>query len=764
MGTKSRKHLNPSRRDALNRRSFLKVGTLGSVLPLAALSPEGSSNAVSSQGVPSRQSSQAIPPGHKALPPIPGLSDLASDRLVHSYRDLFNPPEAMNEWGQLKVAKSVSGMIAISFPPFACCGIPKMPFSPGHLTTCELFLNDRLLNSYPPPAGRVTYTWYPHRVLRETEVEDLRFTTETFLPSKQRAAAESLKVKNESRERRKVLLGFDLRAGVTVKREPWFVNSPGEGDNRLAPDEARGCVVFEAQHSSAFSVQGVSPRPQRIEQKRMLIYEFILEAGETRTFHYLNVLGESRDEVLANYDHLQASFERLLKENEEIFAGLLRSAFTPGNSEFSGHLPQLVTSDPALWKLYYGGFTNLLFSRRASPDSVYGTTYLTIPRLAPTLSFIWDAMLTSLSLSLLDPEPSRRLIENWLVEDMHQHLATDYLTGKAVGPWYAVNDMGILRCAHDYLRVTGDFAWLDKKVNGKPVLEHLADHALYWKQLDKYGHGLADYGELNDLLEVVSTYVHEVAAMNAGNVYGMRLVASLLERRGNAGRASELRAEAKELAARINRLLYVSGKGWWRSGQPDGSFNEVRHCYDLLTVLDTMLEDLSEQQRKEMSHFFWSELYTPLWMHALSPGDVDATWNVRADHSWLGAYTAWPPMTAKGLYKAAPSRRLAAWVRNLAKSANQGPYGQAHIVETVFPTEHDGTYKCPEEQPYGNYWCEVSGGCFTDLVIDTIFGADLSLYDGIRMNSRLADFDPEAKLLNVRYQGKSYTISRQGAG
>ena len=291
----------------------------------------------------------------------------------------------MNEWGNLKVAKSVSGVNAIAFPPFACCGSAR-PEGPD-LDTCELFLNDRLLNSYPPPAGRVTYAWYPHRVLRETEVEGLHFTTETFLPSKQRAVAESLKVRNESREKRKVLLGFDLRAGVTVRREAWSGGSPAEEDNRLEPDAARGCVVFEARHTSAFSVQGVSPRPQRIEQKRMLICEFILEAGETRTFHYLNVLGEDRGEVLANYDRLQAGFERLMKENEETFASLLRSAFTPGNAEFSGHLPQLVTSDSALWKLYYGGFTTLLFSRCASPSSVYGTTYLTLLALCSDSQF-----------------------------------------------------------------------------------------------------------------------------------------------------------------------------------------------------------------------------------------------------------------------------------------------------------------------------------------------------------------------------------------
>jgi hypothetical protein len=363
---------------------------------------------------------------------------------------------------------------------------------------------------------------------------------------------------------------------------------------------------------------------------------------------------------------------------------------------------------------------------------------------------------------LLDPEALRKLLENWLIQNMHEHLATDYLTGKGIGTWYAANDMGILRCVDNYLRVSGDFAWLDKSFEGKPVLEHLVDHAINWKKLDKLGHGLADYGNMDNLLEVVSTWVHEVPAMNAGNVYGMRFVATLLAQRGD-GRAAQLRSEASDLAARINRLLYVDGKGWWKCGQPDGTFKEVRHCLDLLTVLDTMFEDLSEKQKKEMSHFFWSELHTPLWMHALSPGDVDASWGLRADQSWVGAYTAWPSMTAKGLYKIDPSAQVAAWVKGLAKSANQGPFGQAHIAETVFPPESGGALKCPFDQPYWSDWCEVAGGSYIDLIIGTIFGADLTLHDGIRVKPRLVDFDPGAKLLNVNYQGNGYVISSRGA-
>ena len=106
---------------------------------------------------------------------------------------------------------------------------------------------------------------------------------------------------------------------------------------------------------------------------------------------------------------------------------------------------------------------------------------------------------------------------------MHAHLATDYVSGQAVGPWYAVNDMAILRCAENYLRVSGDFAWLQKTVGDRTCLQHLTAHALYWKTLVKQGTGLADYGQMQNLLEVISTYTHQVAGMNAGNVSGMRL-------------------------------------------------------------------------------------------------------------------------------------------------------------------------------------------------------------------------------------------------
>lgn len=695
---------------------------------------------------------------------VPTLEDLASDCITHGFGDLYSTPATQNEWGYVKASKSVTGINAISFPPFACCGIPETAWSPGYLTTCELYLDGRLLIVSTPQPNETSHIWYPHRIVRQAVTDGLSFTAQTFMPSRQRAVAQSIVVKNLGSQLRTFTLGFDLRAAVTRKNEAWFVNSPGEADNRVTADLARGCLIFEAQHSKAVSVQGVQPEPHGVRDLRILVFELTLGPGQSKELRYINAIAGEKAEAVESYQRMQAGFRDLMHQNQDAFTDLIRAAFTPGNSAFSGHLPQLITDSEPLWNLYYRGFTNLLFARRTSPDSTYGSTYITLGgRVLPTLSFPWDTSLTSLSLALLDPEPLRRLIENWMVQDMHKHLATDYVSGQAVGPWYAVNDMAILRCAQNYLKVTGNFAWLDTQIDGKPVLDHLVSHALYWKQLDKSGYGLADYGNIENLLEVVSTYLHQVAGMNAGNVSGMRFVAALLYRKGNSTLANRMQAEACTLATRINRELYVQGRGYWRCRQPDGSYNEVRHCYDLLTVLDNMAEDLSSDQKREMSSFFWSELHSSLWMRALSAGDADATWNIRPDHSSIGAYPSWPPLTAKALYKTDTSAEVASWVKQLAKAGNQGPFGQAHFVESVFPPERGGARKAPEDAPYLNDWCCIAAGSFVDMVIDSIFGAELTLYDGIRINSRLRDFDPKARLVNLRYQGRIFALSQSGA-
>jgi hypothetical protein len=699
----------------------------------------------------------------RPLPAIPSLASLASIRMSHGFMDLFNLPIAMNDWGYAQTVKSVAGLNAIAFPPYACCGIPDVPWSPGYLRTCELFVNGKFAALSSAPSDAVTYQWSPHRVVREQSFDGLHIRTIMFLPVEMRAVVQNIEVRNQDSSTRQFTLEFDMRGGVIQRGSAWFNELPGEGDNRLTWSESQGRLTFAAQHSPAACVQGIHPPAQQLSGGNVLRYELQLHPGEKQELHFVATIAATVAEAEAMHDRLQSDFARLDPQNENAFDHLLQSAFTPGNSAFSGHLPQLKTESETLWNLYNNGWKNLLTARRRSPDSAYGPTLLTLSgHVLPTLSFPWDTALSSLSLALLDPQPLRQLVEVWFQRDMHQHLATDYITGEAVGPWYGANDMAIVRCAQNYLRVTGDFAWLGKMVGDQSVLDHLYGHATYWKKLVKGGNGLADYGEISNLLEVVSTYLHEVAGMNAGNVASMRFVAELLERGGREQDAAKLRSEATDLAARINRLLYVKGKGWWRCGQPDGNFNEVRHCYDFLAVLDNMGQDLSDDQKREMAHFFWSQLASKKWMRALASSDPDATWNVRPDHSCLGAYAAWPAMCAKGLLKIDNPATAASWLSEVAKAGNQGPIGQAHFTEDIVPPLHGGACKASEDAPYIEDWCCIAGGTFTELVIDSIFGVSCGLYDGLHAKPRLKEFDPGARLDNIHYQGAEYSVG--GAG
>ena len=91
--------------------------------------------------------------------------------------------------------------------------------------------------------------------------------------------------------------------------------------------------------------------------------------------------------------------------------------------------------------------------------------------------------------------------------------------------------------AREYLRWTGDKAWLDTSVGGEKVIDRLVSYATNWRTLDTNKHGLADYGDVSNLLEAVSSYVHEVASLNAANVFNLRFAAELLAQRGDTAKA-----------------------------------------------------------------------------------------------------------------------------------------------------------------------------------------------------------------------------------
>jgi hypothetical protein len=275
-------------------------------------------------------------------------------------------------------------------------------------------------------------------------------------------------------------------------------------------------------------------------------------------------------------------------------------------------------------------------------------------------------------------------------------------------------------------------------------------------------HALADYGpDVNNLLECVSTYRHEVAAFNAANVWCLRVAADALALSGRTAEAADLRAQAGQLVADVQEL-YVEGAGYWCARYPDGSLVPVRHCYDFNIAGFALADDLPQRQRAEMVAFFQRELQTPTWIRALSPWDADAAFSVRPDHQWNGAYPAWPADAATALFRLGAPEVALDWLPGLARSTNQGPCGQAHLVEEAAEPVNGGAAKAPPIEPYINDWACSSSGAWVSTVLEGVFGVRVDLDGTVRANPQLGTLDPEARLTGLMIGGRAYEVDAGG--
>lgn len=695
------------------------------------------------------------------IPDVPTIDSMRSIVMTHKFGDLYALPGLTNQWGCAQAAMDAVAVRSIAFPPFAQGEMNVAPLgSGGELLTGVLYVDGEYFAATKTP---VEFVWQPDRIERKTVYKDLEIASTTIVPFKTMSVAVKVSIKNVSNQQRKTEIKLAINGGASKLVAPWnAAYSPGEYDNARTIDDARNAVLCKSKRTEAMVLQGVSPKPKQILPS-WFIYEFDLAPNETKSFTFVNSLGGTIADAQKDYDAIINNFDQIAKQTADEWNAELKAAFTPNNNRFSGYLPTLVTDDESLKRIYHTAVMSAVYFKRTTPHSVYGTTYVTLmPRYWETTTFIWDISLSAMLFAMLDPTVLKRMMETWMTLDVHKHFGTEFLTGAGVGPWYSVNDYAMSRMAKEYLRWTGDKAWLDKTVGGKTVFDHLVGYAEHWRTLDVNKHGLADYGEVNNLLEAVSSYVHEVAGLNAANVYNLRFAAELLDYKNQKEKAAVIRTEAVELGKRVQEL-YVPGKGIWKCKLPDGSFNEVHHCYDFGTTLVNIGDLMPSNQKKEMVEFFKRELQTPTWMRALSTRDLDVTFSIRPDHQWTGAYTAWAALALSGFFIAGEADAAFEWMKGLAKTTGQGPLAQAHFTENFYTPESNGAAaKSTSDQPYINDWACVSGCNYLEPIVDSIFGINAGLFGEITAKPNFGKFAARAELRNINYQGKIYTATKTG--
>ncbi|MYV54487.1 laminin G domain-containing protein [Streptomyces sp. SID3212] len=480
---------------------------------------------------------------------------------------------------------------------------------------------------------------------------------------------------------------LSVDGGVVARTDPWW------GGQRWTARVRDGGVTVEDTGSTAVSSYAFSVPPTALEAdgaRAVARWDVTVDPGDNVVIGWVLDVGESAAETREAASSAAASFDVSFDAVADRWRRTWRSAFEPGNGEFSGHLPTLTEADPDLARTYYTGALLAVYLRNTRSGSP-GPVFLTGgPRLGPTTTFFWDQSEWGRTAALLEPAGVRAWLLAALGQPYDRCHSFDTRNLLPVGNHYAANDHALFRSVQSYVGVTGDLTLLGEVTGGRTVLDHLRAMAYRPRgQRASFGSGvLVDFGDdAWELLECVPNYRHAVVSLNAGYVGMMRSLATLLRFMGEREEAEAAEAEAGQLSAAV--LKQYAGDGRWAVSHPDGS-EPIGHCLDFALVAADMSEDLTAEQREEMVRFVTGHLVDGDWMRALDPGDPIAPLSDRPDHGAAGAFAAWPGATAYGLCRLGRPETAAAMLRRAHRTTSGGLWGQAMEVTP------DGSYRVAE--------------------------------------------------------------------
>ena len=672
--------------------------------------------------------------GQIALPVgVPQLDEMAGAWLP--MKEVANPPDVNNFQDMLLVNRDLTSFFC--YPnDWLWNGQPRFGYPPVKLTLDS--------KEYPATDCR----WYPDRALRRNpDCHGLAIETDTRMINERRAVLVRVQIANSQAlthqsEMALSVSGILQRDGVSVlntNQRPGFatVIRPVQTPDSVTNDNG---VVRWRWHLTLSS-----------HEKRVI--EFVSGDGSL----------EDSEKVGADVSRWSAHFTAEFDGFKQCWEQRWADAFTPGNPHFSGSLPVLVTDNAALKRNYYMGILTLLELERTQ-FPVSPRSFITSGERAPGTQYYWDASMQTTVWALLEPTGMKATLRRWLVQNVRSGSFIfitgtngfdtnnyDHITG------YAFNACTIFKTAWDYLRITGDQAFLDEKLaDGKTVLERMDEIATDWQTLVRPDSPLADYGENGNLLECAPAYINRVASANAQNIWMMREAAKLQELKGNTLRARALdRAAQKLLPAVLG--LYKAGDGVWYGLHDDGKRVELRHCVDFIYVGNALADDLTPVRRHEMTGFVERELLMRDWMRAMSLKDAAAAISDRPDHGPMGAYDGWIPLTVGTMWRLGfPGVAFNFYCRT-AEVTQEGPFAQAREFYGPQRDQYDAPVRIAERD--GCMKECISGVAFADVAISTFFGFAPSL-DGKNILA-----DPQTprpftgKLLQVSFRGDRFTIS-----
>ena len=304
------------------------------------------------------------------------------------------------------------------------------------------------------------------------------------------------------------------------------------------------------------------------------------------------------------------------------------------------------------------------------------------------------------------------------------------------------------RLVHDYVRFTGDDAFLDEAPGrARRSLDHLRDWALAWQDLRRIVAARRlrrdrEPARVRQLLHPRGRQPQRRERVEpAHRGRGARPA------HGDADGGRTLRAEADDARRRTCSSSIVPGTRLLR--RPAAGRHPAAGAA-LLRLQHRRHHDRRRPRPEQVAAARWSTSSSANcrprdWMRALSPWDPDASFSVRPDHQWNGAYPAWPADAARALVALGAPEVALDWLPGPRPHRQPGPArpgalrrggpAAASTAGRARPRRSCRTSSTGPARPSGAY---------VALVIESLFGVDARRLDGTstRSDGCIADLDP----------------------
>ncbi len=488
-----------------------------------------------------------------------------------------------------------------------------------------------------------------------------------------------------------------------------------------------------------------------------------IPSGESKRHAFTMSWGD--DQMITKQDakNWSENFDSTFATTKEKWERKWLELFTPGNAFVSGNMPALETTDERASRVYYTSALTMLYLMNTNLPVMDRVVLTGGPSWGGSIQFFWDTTSWRTIGATTDPEIMLENLKGWLKLDINKIYGRDYLGGKGVGYRYVANYWAIFQMLHEYLVVTGDYDFLNEKINGKTILTHMDEMAYNWKNLSREGeegyegdvYKLADFGgDKNALLEAVPNYKHIVASFNAGYVGMMKRLSEMYAKLGEEKKSIRAKEEAAQMAQRVLKLY--AGNGIWYGLFPNNEKFEIRHILDFHFMGRYMADELSPEIKDEMIDFVESELMTDSWMRAQSKDDIAAEVSDRPDHGSLGAYDGWPLNTMEAMYHMGYPEKAMDFYRAVYPVTMEGTWAQAHELWGDNKYEKNARVRIARR---GLCVRDAASGIgFANVMLREFFGFAPKFMDDQPLDKPGLVRSIQGKMHHVRYQDKLYTI------